>query len=137
MSSFVINGKIIGFFSIFSFLFNFFWLAVLYIVICFIAAKLTYKYYKYELTDRGFRKESGIIYKKYVTIPYDRIQNVDIHRGITARILGLSDLHIQTAGTSAPSAIGEGRLPGLSVEIAERLRDELVDRAKNNKDQGL
>jgi len=114
------------------------------IVLLFIWAKLSYRFYKYELTDDGFRKELGVIYKKYVTIPYDRIQNVDIHRGILARILGLSDLNIQTAGASAQmSRFGgltggaEGRLPGVSREDAEKLRDELIRRAKQSKNQGL
>jgi membrane protein YdbS with pleckstrin-like domain len=111
--------------------------AILALVGCFLWAKLTFHYYRYELTERGFRKESGVIWKRYVTIPYNRIQNVDIYRGILARVLGLSDLQIQTAGASASvSRYGawgmgaEGRLQGLSKEDAERLRDELVDRAR-------
>jgi len=116
---------------------NWLWVIVpVFLILCFVSAKLTYHFYRYELTDAGFRKEFGIISKKYVTIPYDRIQNVDINRGILARILGLSDLNIQTAGTSG--AIGaEGRLPGVSREIAEQLRDELIQRAHQSKNQGL
>ncbi|OHB10412.1 MAG: hypothetical protein A3H60_00245 [Candidatus Zambryskibacteria bacterium RIFCSPLOWO2_02_FULL_44_12b] len=115
-----------------------------FLIVCFVWAKLTYHFYRYELTDSGFRKEEGVIYKKYVTIPYDRIQNVDIYRGILARILGLSDLNIQTAGASA--AMGrygtmgissEGRLPALSREVAEQLRDELIQRTRQTKNQGL
>jgi uncharacterized membrane protein YdbT with pleckstrin-like domain len=115
---------------------------VLFLVLAFIWSKLIYRFYKYELIENGFRKESGIINKKYTTIPYDRIQNVDINRGILARILGLSDLHIQTAGASASfgryGATGiysEGRLPGLSKEVAEALRDELIQRSRNSKGQ--
>lgn len=109
-------------------------------------AKLTYHFYRYELREDGFRKELGVIWKKYVTIPYDRIQNVDIYRGVIARILGLSDLNIQTAGASAQVShygtwgLGaEGRLPGLSREVAEQLRDELVKRARQSRttNQGL
>jgi uncharacterized membrane protein YdbT with pleckstrin-like domain len=117
---------------------------VVFVVLCFIWAKLTYRFYRYELTEDGFRKELGVIYKKYVTIPYDRIQNVDIYRGIWSRILGLSDLNIQTAGASAVVnrngawGVGsEGRLPALSREVAEQLRDELIKRAKQSKNQGL
>lgn len=113
-------------------------------VFSFIWAKLTYHFYRYELTDAGFRKELGVIFKKYVTIPYDRIQNVDIYRGILARILGLSDLNIQTAGMSATvgrfgvsGGGAEGRLPAVSREIAEQLRDELIQRARQIKNQGL
>jgi uncharacterized membrane protein YdbT with pleckstrin-like domain len=128
----------------FSFL-NWLWIIIpLFLVLCFIWAKLTYYFYRYELIETGFRKESGVIYKKYVTIPYDRIQNVDIHRGILARLLGLSDLNIQTAGFSATigrNGIGgtnaEGRLPATSKEVAEQLRDELIQRACQSKNQGL
>lgn len=126
-------------------LLNWTWVIMLaFLVICFMWAKLTYHFYRYELKDAGFRKESGVIIKKYVTIPYDRIQNVDINRGILARMLGLSDLHIQTAGASATmSRYGfmgggaEGRLPGVSREVAEQLRDELIERVRSPKNQGL
>jgi len=124
---------------------NWLWIVIpVFLALCFVWAKLTYHFYRYELKDIGFRKESGVIIKKYVTIPYDRIQNVDISRGILARLLGLSDLHIQTAGASATvSRYGvmgggaEGRLPGVSVEVAEQLRDELVQRARSPRGQGL
>ena len=110
-------------------------------IFSFIWAKLSYHFYRYELTDIGFRKELGVIFKKYVTIPYDRIQNVDIYRGVLSRILGLSDLNIQTAGMSAPmgrfGGAAEGQLPGISRETAEELRDELIQRARQSKNQGL
>lgn len=120
-------------------------ITMLYLVFLIIWSKLSYRFYKYEVTDIGFRKERGIVYKKYVIIPYDRIQNIDIYRGILARILGLSDLKIQTAGMSGGAGIyslfggaSEGRLPGLSREVAEQLRDELIARAtKAKKNQGV
>jgi uncharacterized membrane protein YdbT with pleckstrin-like domain len=121
---------------------NWLWIIIVtFLVLCFLWAKLSYRFYRYELTEAGFRKELGVIWKVYVTIPYDRIQNVDIYRGIWARILGLSDLNVQTAGMS--TAVGgaggsEGRLPGLSQEIAEELRDELIRRARQARNgQGL
>lgn len=101
-------------------------------------ATLVYNNYRYELSDIGFKKEQGVIVKHYVTIPYDRIQNVDIHRGVLARMLGLSDLKIQTAGFSATAAASsEGRLMGLSHADAEVLRDELIMRAKTSRSQGM
>lgn len=116
------------------------WVIILLLISAgYLWAKLTYNNYKYELSSNGFKKESGIIWKSYVTIPYERIQNVDIYRGVWARILGLSDLQIQTAGMSAivgRGAMGagsEGRLPALSKEEAEKLRDELVNKASGKK----
>lgn len=114
-----------------------FGIIMLFIIFLYIWSRLSYRFYRYELTDHGFRKEFGVISKKYVTIPYDRIQNVDIYRGLIARMLGLSDLNIQTAGSSANVLSGEGRLPGLSKENAEKVRDKLIIRAKESKNQGL
>lgn len=116
--------------------------AIIGVVVAWFWSRLKYANYKYELAEIGFKKEEGVIVKKYVTIPYDRIQNVDIYRGVMARILGLSDLHIQTAGMSAPvgryGMMGtEGRLIGLSKADAELLRDELIIKARSSKSQGI
>jgi len=120
---------------------NGFWVVLLvFCILLWFVSKLTFKFYKYELRDDGFRKEHGIIWKRYVTIPYDRIQNVDIYRGVFARLLGLSDLQIQTAGGVMAASYGgfsEGRLVGVSKEVAEQLRDELIQRAQRSKTQGL
>jgi len=113
---------------------------ILYVAFCYLWAKLTYKFWKYQLTEDAIKIEKGVIWKKYISIPYERIQNVDIYRGILARILGLSDLQIQTAGYSVgPRGHGmgtEGKLPGVSVQTAEQLREDLIKRAKGLK-QGL
>lgn len=111
--------------------------------LCYVFAKLTYDNYRYELREDGFYKESGVITKKYVTIPYERIQNVDINRNLIARFLGLSDLQIQTAGMSASygkygayNVGAEGRLPALKESDAVAVRDEVVRRARGKRDQG-
>lgn len=107
-----------------------FFLTVIGTALAYIVARLTYLNYRYEVTALGFRKDSGIIWKHSVTIPYSKIQNIDIVRGVLARMLGLSDIQIQTAGASNPYSRGEGRLIGLGKVEAEALRDELVKRAK-------
>ena len=117
-------------FLIFTFIFFFFW------------AKLSYRFWKYEITEDAVRIERGVIWKKYISIPYERIQNVDIYRGVLARILGLSALNIQTAGYSGGGGrygallTPEGNLPGIDIHRAEQLRDDLIKRAKGIR-QGL
>ena len=134
------SGGSFSFSAFFGFaLFVYLVVACLALVAGYTWARLTYHFYRYELREDGFRKEHGVIWKKYVTIPYDRIQNVDIYRGLLARILGLSDLQVQTAGGTSRGAYGsssEGRLPGLSKELAEEIRDELIRRTRSSKSQG-
>lgn len=106
-------------------------------ILAYFWAKLSYRFYKYGLTFEGIKIERGVIWKRYITIPYGRIQNVDIYRGPLARMLGLSDLQIQTAGYAYRKAIStEGRLPGLALKDAEALRDELIKKVES-KSQGL
>lgn len=110
------------------------------LLFAYLIAHLTYENWKYQMSDNAVKIEKGIIWKKYISIPYERIQNVDIYRGVFARMLGLSDLQIQTAGYSAPTpyAAGtEGRLPGLDQKVAEQLRDDLIKKIKSPSKQGL
>ncbi|MCY4577195.1 MAG: PH domain-containing protein [Candidatus Kaiserbacteria bacterium] len=106
-------------------------LATVLIIGSYLWAKLHYASYKYDLKEDVFQKEYGILAKRYVTIPYEKIQNVDIHRGLLARMLGLSNLQIQTAGASYAGA--EGTLPGITHKVAEQLRDEILKRAQTRK----
>lgn len=82
--------------------------------------------YKFELTADAFQKEYGVIFKHYVAIPYEQVQNVDITRSLLERLLGLSHLMVQTAGSERVAA--EGVLPGIGRAEAVRLRDELLQR---------
>ncbi len=107
---------------------------LLFVVVPYVWARLTYHFYLYDLSKDCFHVERGVIYKKYSTIPYERIQNVDIDRTLLARILGLSTVSIQTAGTSGKA---EGCIPGLSQEEAIVVRDKLIELSKKSKKSGL
>ena len=119
------------------FLILFLFVFIVILILAFVVAKLTYHFYKFELTDGEYKAERGIIWKRYISIPYGRIQNVDIYRGLLSRLLGLSDLDIQTAGySSGKSGASEGKLPGLGVQEAEEVREALIKKANEAK-QGV
>ena len=86
-----------------------------------IYARMSYTRWLYEFTDEGLRLERGIIWKRYSNVPYERIQNVDVHRGIIARMFGFSSLMIQTAGYSA-QPYAEGYIPAVEMSQAEQIR---------------
>jgi uncharacterized membrane protein YdbT with pleckstrin-like domain len=88
--------------------------------------RMSYNRYLYEFTNNGIKIERGIIWKRYSNIPYKRIQNVDVHRGIFARILGYSTVIFQTAGYSGPHAFGEGLLPAIDPKKSEEIRDMVM-----------
>lgn len=101
-----------------------------------------YRNWKYEFTNDSLKIEKGIIVKRYKSIPYERVQNVDITRGILARILGFSTIDIQTAGYSMYAGKGtggmfsEGHIPALAIHHAEEIREFLMKKITGKK-QGL
>lgn len=73
--------------------------------------------------DLLFRR--GIMFERYVAVPYGRLQLVDITRGPLLRALGLATLKFVTASMATGV-----QLPGLPLEQAEALRDRLVELAE-------
>jgi uncharacterized protein len=118
-----------GLFSVFGGLVAFFsslFIYVLFIIIFSeIYTRMTYNRWLYEFTSNGLKLERGIIWKRYSNVPYQRIQNVDIHRGILARMLGFSTVNIHTAGYSGYSnhkSQSEGHIPAVSIQKANQIR---------------
>ncbi|MAE42430.1 hypothetical protein CMO93_01550 [Candidatus Woesearchaeota archaeon] len=103
---------------------------VLAIILGEIYARLAYQFWKYDFTTTELKIEKGIIWKAYKSIPYQRVQNVEIHRGIMARIFGFSTVAIHTAGYAAPrrgfGGGAEGNLPAVSIEDGEKIRKFLM-----------
>jgi len=101
-----------------------------------IYARMAYNRWFYEFTNHGLRLERGIIWKRYSNVPYKRIQNVDVHRGVIARILGFSSIDIQTVGYSAYGKRGGGSesyIPAVSIGGAERIREFVMKRITKSK----
>lgn len=108
-----------------------------------IYARMSYDRWKYEFTQTNLKIERGIIWKRYSNVPYERVQNVDISRGVFARIFGFSSVFIQTAGYSAPAGYGtsawaEGYIPAVSSDEAEKIREFLMQKISDKSaKQGL
>ena len=82
----------------------------------------------YRLRDDDLLFRRGIMFTREVAVPYGRMQLVDITRGPVARALGLADLKFVTAAASTAVTV-----PGLPIEEADRLRDELVALAETRR----
>lgn len=72
---------------------------------------LLYESYTFLLTDDMILIEKGVIWKRKNAIPYSRVQNVNITCRPLERILGLSTVHVHTAGMGM--AYAEGKVPGI------------------------
>ncbi|MCU1445132.1 PH domain-containing protein [Cryobacterium sp.] len=82
--------------------------------------------YQLRADDLLFRR--GIMFQRFVAVPYGRMQLVDITRGPVARWLGLADLKFVTAAATSGVSI-----PGLAEDDADALRDRLVELAESRR----
>ncbi|ODA89554.1 hypothetical protein ATY41_04545 [Leifsonia xyli subsp. xyli] len=70
----------------------------------------------------------GVLFQRFVSVPYGRMQLIDITRGPVERVLGLADLKFVTAAASTGVLI-----PGLPEAEAGELRDRLVELAESRR----
>jgi membrane protein YdbS with pleckstrin-like domain len=76
--------------------------------------------------DLVFRR--GILWQRMVSVPYGRLQLVDITHGPLDRMLGIAQLKLVTAAASTGVTI-----PGLPQRAAEELRDTLIEVAETRR----
>lgn len=72
--------------------------------------------------DVSFKK--GLIAYKQTSVPFNRIQHVEVNQGILAKIFKLSSVKIYTAGGTASDL----SIPGLPVETAHKLKAFLSEK---------
>jgi membrane protein YdbS with pleckstrin-like domain len=82
----------------------------------------------YVLRDDDLLMRRGIMFQRFVAVPYGRMQLLDIERGPVDRMLGLAELRFVTAAASSRVSV-----PGLVEADAAWLRDRLVELAESRR----
>jgi putative membrane protein len=77
--------------------------------------------FEFRVGAHEIRVDSGILSRTSRSIPFDRIQDVDITQGPIARLLGIAKVKLETGG-SAGGHNDDGLLPAIPLERAEELR---------------
>ncbi len=95
--------------------------AVALVVVVAISIFLYWRRFEYRVGDSEIRIDSGIVSRTHRSIPFDRIQDVDITQGPVARLFGLARVKFETASSSAKRP-DEGVLQTIALERAEELR---------------
>jgi putative membrane protein len=80
---------------------------------------------RYHVHGGELRIDSGLLAKKSKRVRLNRVQSVDVLEPFSARIFGLAEVRVTTAGTER-SAV---RLRFLSLSVARRLRADLLGRS--------
>ena len=101
------------------------WIVVILLVAW--AAWLVLKYFQWTMTyfvvtDRRVIYRTGVISKKGVEIPLERINNINFHQRIIDRIIGAGDLDIESAGKDGQTHFDFVRHPdGVQHEIYRQM----------------
>lgn len=87
-----------------------------------IFAVLSFKVYRFRLTDNNVEIRSGVINKKHLNLPFERVQNVKIEQPLYYRLSGHACLQLDTAG----SAKNEAKIIALELNFAEQLKSKIL-----------
>lgn len=82
----------------------------------------------YQLRDDDLVFRRGILWQRFVAVPYGRMQLVDITHGPLDRGFGIAQLKFVTAAATTGVTI-----PGLEQATAETLRDHLIEVAESRR----
>ncbi|MEU7879533.1 PH domain-containing protein [Microbispora bryophytorum] len=82
----------------------------------------------YRITPEHVQVRRGLLTRKVVTVPRDRVRTVDVTSHVLHRVLGLARVEVGT-GTSERRREGRLKLDALTAAEAARLRVELLHRS--------
>ncbi len=76
----------------------------------------------YQLREHDLSLRSGVITHRVESLPFTRVQHVNINRGPIERALGLATLEVSSAGPNIT-------IPGLTEAVAARIKLLVTERA--------
>lgn len=97
-------------------------------IISTLVAQMAVKAKGMALREHDIAYRSGLIWRKTITLAFDRIQHVEISSGPLQRKFGLASLKFYTAGGMHVDM----KIDGLTREHAEQLRHSILQRAQQS-----
>lgn len=82
---------------------------------------LVWRSWRFEVGAQALHLRHGVLTRRASTIPYHRVQHIDLEAGPLERRLRLTTLVLRTASASTDSTV-----PGIDATDAERLRTQIL-----------
>jgi len=104
--------------------------------------RLDFELHWYIVTDRSLRIRTGLVRLQETTMSFANLQQVEVKQGPLQRLLGLADVHVQSAGGGGNrpgEQIGDQLHTGIfhSVNNATEIRDLILERLRRFRQAGL
>lgn len=78
-----------------------------------------FKKRKYAVREKDISYKSGIFLRKLTTVPFSRIQHIEVDEGLFSRFFKLASLSVFTAGDSSDDLVIKGITKQTALEIKE------------------
>lgn len=82
---------------------------------------LVWRSWQFRVGDGALHLRHGVLTRRQSTIPYHRVQHIDLEAGPLERRMGLTSLILRTASASSDSTV-----PGIDAAEAEALRARIL-----------
>ena len=110
--------------------------------ITYAVVRLEFEQHWYIVTDRSLRIRTGLLRLQESTMSFANLQQVEVKQGPLQRLLGLADVHVQSAGGGSgrpEQERGDSLHTGIfhSVENATEIRDLILARLRQFRQAGL
>ena len=99
-------------------------------IICLLICAMWYQYqrtyfkmYFYDITSEYARIKKGVYAPTEITIPYNRIQDVNVDQDFFDKLFGLYDVHLSNASSSSAQ---NAHIDGVTSDNAEAIRAKLL-----------
>ncbi len=90
-----------------------------------------YKTLEYEVDEDSVNAKRGVFWKRYVTVPFAKITNIDVHQGPLERRFGLGTIHVQTAGAGGQQG-GAAELRLAGIRDIHGVKELIAERVKRH-----
>ena len=82
---------------------------------------LSWRFHTFRISPDAVEERSGIVFRQHRRAPLERIQSVNLQRSLLARILGVTQVDVQTAGQG-----GKVALRYLGYQQAKEVREQIL-----------
>ena len=99
-------------------------LVAIWVILIFSVAFIRYWRFRFKLASNNISVREGVLKERRLDLDFERIRAVNYNRGLVDRMLGLTGISFDTAGTGE----AEATIPAVSMRFAESLRASIEER---------
>ncbi len=96
-----------------------------------VLVKPSFRVKGFAIREKDIAYQAGLLSRSLTILPFNRIQHCEITRGPLSRLLGLSNLHVFTAGGSGSDL----SIPGLDAALAQDLCQSILKKVRSDEEE--